>query len=136
MSSTINLRNVVALIVSELGCVHPFRISRFLVLINWKLTELLGYPLLRFHVEGLKAGFYIPELPKVIEDDPCFKRDKARGCITFTCSKPLLPSWLHELIKDILRSAEGLSDEELNRLVIRDSRYDELLKRGGFIRLS
>ncbi len=126
------LRDVVAYILAKKGCVHPFTISRVLVLLNWRSEELLGKPLLRFSVKGFKAAFYIDELAKLLEKDQCFRKVAGRKCVEYICQSPELPEDVRTVIDDVLQSIDGLSDRELNARVVNDERFDKLLKRGGW----
>lgn len=125
-------RDLIAYIISKLGCVHPFRISRILVLANWRALEDKGSILTRFRVQGFEAGFYIDGVKEIIEKDECFKVNEERKCIEYVCEPPRVPRETAEIIDKVLEDTKNLGDRELNRLVILDPRYRELLERGGF----
>ncbi len=128
----ISLRDTIAYIAWKLGCVHPFRISRILVLANWKALEELGNIITRFRVQGFEAGFFVEGVKEIIEEDRCFKINEEKKCIEYLCEPPKIPIETKEIINKIVDETKNLSDRELNRLVIRDSRYRELLEKGGF----
>lgn len=81
-----------------------------LVLAAWR-----GLPLLdEMRVEGEPYGFSIPEVALAIQrwiSSGCAERDEANKCVRYLCARPDLP------------------DVELNRRVIRDPRYRELIGR-------
>ncbi len=131
MSKQLSLRDAVAYILGRTKCLHPFRISRILVLANWLLEE-KGLKPVEFSVEGFKAGFYIPELSVLIDRDKCFKRNEEAKCIEYTCPPPKMSREYIEAIENAISKVVGLDDTEVNRLVIHDPRYSELLRLGGF----
>lgn len=113
------------------GCASPFRISRMLVLAAWR-----GLPVLEeAHVEGEPYGFSMPEVAEVVEAmarSGCAERDEARRCVRYLCPLPEISRDEREVLDEVYAIAEGLGDVELNRLVIRDPRYRELIgARGG-----
>ncbi|RLG44212.1 MAG: hypothetical protein DRN78_00455 [Thermoproteota archaeon] len=132
MTAILRLRDVVAYMVTRLKCVHPFYISRVLVLANWKAIEGLGKPMVEFSIEGFEAGFFIPELGELIDKDPCFERNKEKKCIEYVCDEPAIPSEYKEILDNVIENTKSLDIRELNRLVIRDPRYNELLRLRGF----
>jgi hypothetical protein len=139
VGSAVSLRDVLAFILSRAGCISPFRISRILVLANWKIMEEEGKPAIRFKVEGFHAGFAVPEIEQIKRNikegkDTCFKINQEGKCIEYLCEEePTIPEELSRLFSDLLNEVKNLDDTSLNRLVIRDPRYSELLKKGGFI---
>ena len=123
--ATIPLRDAIAYLLWKHGCIHPYRISRILVLANWKAEEKLGKPITKFSIEGLEAGFVIPEVGEI--------KEKVKKCFEYTCSEPVnIPREYAEIIDQVYEETKNLDDISLNRLVIRDPRYKELLERGGF----
>ncbi len=112
---------------------HPYRLSRVLVLANWEALERIGRPVASFTVEGFEAGYSIPEIASFKEgDDPCFYPNKEKRCLEYRCQAPSLPREEAEIIDSVVERVKGLGDVELNRLVVRDKRYKELLEKGGF----
>jgi len=126
------LRDVVRYVFYVMGCVKPFHVSRVLVLANWRAMERLGEPVARFTVRGFHAGFYVKEIPEIIDSDECLRRNKARRCVEYVCSKPEIRREYAEVIDEVIDMARELTELELNRLVIKDLRYGKLLKDGGF----
>ena len=128
-----SLERLVAYILSKHGCMHPYRLSRILVLANWISLEKIGKPLARFSIEGFEAGFSIPELSLIKEEsNNCFKKNKEKKCLEYTCSPPELGEEEVQILDEAVEKTKNLSDIELNRLIIRDARYRELLEKGGF----
>ncbi len=123
------LRDALAYIAYKTGGTNPFRASRILVLANWMAMERLGRPLVRFRISGFSAGFAIEGLKDILEN-PCFVRDEEKREFRWNCSPPQ-PEHA-EILDEAIRIAHGHDDVSLNRLVVRDPRYGELLERGGF----
>ncbi len=123
---------LVGYIVSKAGCLHPFRISRILVLANWKALEKLGRPLASFRIDGFEAGFYIPGFKEALEEDECFRTSEEKKCVEYICQPPSLGEKVESMVDSIIQEVSGLNDSELNKLIVRDKRYRELLARGGF----
>ncbi len=127
-----DLKDAAAYIISRVGCATPFFISRVLVLVNWLSEERFGSPLVSFRVAGFSAGFYIEGLKEGLFSDECFVRREEKKCIEYVCGLPALPERARILINEVLERVRGLSEVELNRLVIKDPRYTALLERGGW----
>lgn len=128
-----NLENLSGYIVSKLGCAHPFRVSRILVLAYWKFEELYQERLTSFRLGGFEAGFYIEKLSDIMRGEDkrsCFKKDEARKCFIFESPIPRLKESERIAVDWSIEIAKNLSDYKLNRLVIRDPRYMDLLKKG------
>ena len=118
-------------IIKRLGCIHPYRISRILVLANWKAIEDKGCPIVYFNVSGFEAGFSVDELSK-LKNDKCIRINKENRCMEYICEDPEIDEYDKKIIDEVIEEVSGLSDIELNRVVIRDRRYKELLSKGGF----
>ncbi len=122
---------IVEYIAWRTGCIHPFRASRLLILASWRASE-KGLSTPSFRVEGFEAGFYIDGFKEALENSGCFKVNEEKHCMEYTCNPPRLSQGLREIVDEVLEEYGGLSDIELNRRVVRDPRYKELLARGGF----
>ncbi len=119
---------VVAYLMYRLGCSHPFRISRVLLLAEWDSKERLGRRLTDFHYVMEEFGFYVEELKDIIDDfieRGCAEKVEEEKCIKYLCGEPSLPEDVKEILDEVLRRVEKLDDRELNRLVIKDRRYGE-----------
>jgi len=117
----------------RLGCTSLYRVTRILVIVNWNTNEFLGRPLCRFRVKYSRLGFYIPELIDLINRDECFKRDDEYNCVKYVCNKVSIPKNIEEVLDSIIRVVSKISEEELNKRVINNPKYEELLSRGGFL---
>jgi hydroxypyruvate isomerase len=126
------LEKAVRYIAYKLQCVHPFVVSRVLVLVNWKMIEKTGSPVVKMKVEGFEAGFYIPEFKKYFETE-CFQKDEHKKCCRYICGEPDLPQEIKKVIDEVIEEVRELDEQELNRRVIGDPRYKKLLEAGGFI---
>ncbi len=115
----------------KLGCIHPFWASRLLVLANWRNIEEKGKPIVGFKVGGFEAGFYIENFKDYLENQ-CYKKNEEKKCLEYLCDEPDLPEDVKNLIDRLIEETRDMDDTEINRLVIRDPRYRELLEKGGF----
>jgi len=117
--------------------ISPFRISRILLLLKWLLEERKVNMKLNFTFEALPYGFYVKEIPEIVENDQCLNKEKVElvegkvtGVIRYVCKNPpKLDPVLKELVDIILSESSRLSDLELNRLVIKDERYSKMLEK-------
>ena len=117
--------------------ISPFRMSRILLLLKWLLEERKANVKLNFTFEALPYGFYVKEIPEIVENDPCLDKEKVElgegkvtGVIRYVCKNPpKLDSVVRELVDTILSETYRLSNLELNRLVIRDARYSKMLEK-------
>mgnify|MGYP000347782833 FL=1 len=86
---------------------------------------------------ALPYGFYVKEIPEIVENDPCLDKEKVElgegkvtGVVRYVCKNPpKLDSVVRELVDTILSETSRLCDLELNRLVIRDVRYSKMLEK-------
>ncbi len=123
---------IVAYALSRLGCAHPFRVSRVLLLAEWRAEELgLGRLIegLRFVAEPY--GFYVEGLQDVLErleGEGCLRRREDERCLELTCGEPEVNPRVGAVIDEVVSETSGLDDRELNRLVTRDPRYRRLLE--------
>ena len=123
-------REIISYLLSELGCSHPYHVSRILLLAEWTAEERLGRRLtsLTYHCEPY--GFYIEELKPIIqslEESGCIRRREEKKCMEYVCDKPKLPEDVERILREVLEKVRGLNDVELNRLVIHDPRYRKML---------
>jgi len=129
--SELDMRNIALYIIWRTGCIHPFRISRLLVLANWRSIEEKGRVIAKFKVSGFEAGFSIDKLPE-IKDDKCISLNEDRRCLEYNCEPPSIEEDYRNIIDKIIDETIDLDDISLNRMVIYDARYKKLLKKGGF----
>ena len=132
----VDARSAIAYILSKLGCQHPFTFSRILLLAELEALEKTGERLTSLRYVGGPGTFYIEGLKEMIESDPCFKRREGdpsrgiRGCIEYKCEPPQLPSDVRELIDNVIERVKGLSDEQLNKLVLNHPLYRRVVEAG------
>ncbi|WP_174448418.1 hypothetical protein [Conexivisphaera calida] len=135
---TVTVQDIMRYIIWREGCAHPFRISRSLVLANWRALDSTGKIMAPFGVEGFEAGFAVPEIEEIRTRmregrEPCVRMNEERKCLQYVCREPVvIPREHSEILDRVLEETRGMDDVSLNRLVIRDPRYRELLARGGF----
>ncbi len=118
-----NAKDVIPYLLAELGCSHPFRISRALLLTDWEMKERFGSGLEGLTYRFFDFGFYIEELPSILSSLKYVEKDEERKCYTYTCEKPKPPKELEALLNEILDRIRGLGNLELNKLIINDRRY-------------
>ncbi len=120
--------SIVAYLMYKLGCSHPFRISRILLLAEWEAKERLGRRLTDFHYVMEDFGFYVEELKDIIDgfvEEGCAEKVEEEKCIRYLCEAPEIPEEVKELLDEVIERVKDVSDRELNRMVIRDPRYGE-----------
>ncbi len=93
--------------------------------------EFHNKPIVEFGIKGFEAGFYINEIKEVIDSD-CFVRDEDQKCIKYNCKVPKLPRDIEHVLNEVIKNTINLDDITLNKLVIKDPRYKDLLLKGGF----
>ncbi len=121
-------RDYVAYVMSRLGCVHPFRISRILLLADWLSMERRGKRLTNLTYVREEFGFYIEELTDIVEEmqeQRCVVKREEKKCLEYMCGKPDIPEGDREILEEIISEIEDLDDRELNRRVLSDPRYRE-----------
>ena len=126
---------IVRYIFSRLGCVHPFRISRLILLAEWFYNDRYESELSTgFTYVAETFGFYIEELPKIIDKLDklgCIVKVKneKNKCFSYKCDTPSLENSISEVVDTVLNRFGSLSDKELNDVVVKDDRYKMFLKR-------
>ncbi len=129
---TVGIRDIVAYILSRTGCLHPFRISRIMGLAEILGLKENGKRLFNLVYKGFDKVFYIEGLKDSI-DDECFNKVEgdpvkgAHGCIEYNCAEPRIPEDVKTYLDLAIEKASGLSDEELNSLVVNDPLFSKLL---------
>ncbi len=121
-------RDYVTYVMSRLGCVHPFRISRILLLADWLSMERRGRRLTNLTYVKEEFGFYIEELTGIIEEmqeEGCVVKREERKCLEYMCEEPEIPEEDREILEEVISEVKDLDDRELNRRVLSDPRYRE-----------
>ncbi len=123
---------VIRYIMYRLGCTHPFYISRILLLAESRALEVLGRRITGLTYSGESFGFYVEELPSIIEkleNEGCARRHEERGCIEYRCSEPQLPEDIARILEETIEKTHNMEPAELNRAAIHDKNYKILLGR-------
>ena len=124
---------IVRYLLSKLGCIHPFRISRLVLLVEWSYKDKYGSNLSTgFTYIAESFGFYVDELPKVMDKLSkvgCVVKDENNKCFLYKCDVPKLDENISKIVDDVVDKFTSLSDKELNDIIVNDKRYRMLLKR-------
>ncbi len=131
MPQTLLDEAVIRYIMSRLGCTHPFYISRVLLLAESRALDTLGRRITGLTFRGESYGFYVEELPRMIEkleNEGCAQRHEEKGCIEYTCSQPSLPEEIRHILDQVIEETSGMEPAELNRAAINDKNYGNLLR--------
>ena len=118
--------DVISYIFNALNCAHPFRASRILLLAEWRAEERLGHRLTDLTYVKESFGFYMEGLAEVIEylqNRGCLEKVEEEKCLRYLCGSLELPPDVASLLEEIIAETKGMSDRELNKLVIEDPRY-------------
>ena len=132
----VGLADAVKYVLARGGCMHPFRVSRVLALAEIMYRREKGGRLVdAVYVLG-PGVFYIEGFKEMVEGDECFEVRKGdpergvRGCVRYVCGEPpRLPGEAASYLDRALEKARGLSDMELNDLVVNDPVFREIAKR-------
>ena len=118
---------------SKLGCVHPFRISRLVLLAEWLYKDKYGSTLSTgFRYVAEPYGFYVEEISKIMDKlgkTGCVVKDDKNKCFIYKCEAPKLDEDVVKVVDDVVNKFASLSDKELNNIVVNDERYKVFLKR-------
>ncbi len=124
------MREVISYLLYRLGCAHPFRISRILLLAEWRAKEELGRRITDLKYVMEEFGFYVEGLKDFVDqliEKGCAEKIEEEKCIRYLCDEPALPDDVREILDEVIEEVKDLDDRELNKLVIRDPRYGEEL---------
>lgn len=127
-----NGRDALAYVLYNVGCVHPFILSRIIALAELRYIKEKGKRLTDLKYSGVKAAFYIENLNELVENDRCFKRHegdpakKIMGCIEYICDIKSLDESITYL-DDAIDRAYDMDENELNSAVINDENYQKLI---------
>ena len=130
--------SIVKYLFSRSGCIHPYRVSRLLLLAEWRYIEKYGKRLTSLTYKALPFAMYVEELPDIIDKDPCLEKKRLKkpdgseyGCVSYECPQPpSLDERIKNIVDSVLNETEKLSDQELNKLVIKNPNYRKLLEKG------
>jgi len=87
--------SIVKYLFSRSGCIHPYRVSRLLLLAEWRYIEKYGKRLTSLTYKALPFAMYVEELPDIIDKDPCLEKKRLKkpdgseyGCVSYECPQP------------------------------------------------
>lgn len=121
--------SILGYILWRTGCLHPFRISRILALAELHYMESTGVRMTSFKYVKGPGVFYIEGLKEMLKGNQCFRVNEDRHCIEYVCEgEPGVPGEYRALLDRAIEEASGLSDRELNNLVVTRKLYDQLFK--------
>ena len=123
-------RRIIEYILYKMKCVHPFRVSRILLLAEWSYNEKYREKLSNFEYVTEPFAFYVEGLKDIIDeliDSGCAVLREDKKCIEYICSQPIIPEKIRVIIDEVIDRTAKLSDYELNKLVVNDDRYNSLL---------
>lgn len=127
-----NGKDALAYVLYNVGCVHPFIMSRIIALAELRYLKEKKRKLTDLKYSGVQAAFYIENLNELIENDKCFKRHegdpakKIMGCIEYICDIKNLDESVTYL-DDAIDRAYDMDETELNNAVINDENYQKLI---------
>ena len=136
-----NGEDIVRYLFSRSVCIHPYRISRVLLLAEWRYMEKYGRRMTSLTYKALPYAMYVEELPDIMDKDPCLEKRRMKkpdgseyGCVSYTCPQPpSLDEKLKTVVDSVLGETNELSDQELNKLVIKNPNYRILLEKGKLL---
>ncbi|MGB9815912.1 MAG: hypothetical protein ACPLVI_08315 [Thermoplasmata archaeon] len=125
-------KDALAYVLYNLGCIHPFILSRIVALAELSYLKENKRRLTDLKYTGMQAAFYIENLNEIIAGDDCFRKregdpsKRILGCIEYVCE----PGNLDEdkkYLDEAMERAYDLTDSELNELVVKDEYYRYLI---------
>lgn len=124
--------HLVKYVMSRLGCTHPFRVSRILLLAEYEYREKYGEKLFSdLTFRGESFGFYIEELGPIInelEKRGCIERFPEKKCMDYKCEEPAISEPVKSIVDSIIERAGELDDRELNKIAISHPLYRKVVK--------
>ncbi len=129
-------RDAVAYILHRMGCQHPFTFSRVLLLAELEHMARRGERLTEFKYVAGPGTFFIEGLKELIESDECFVKHEGdpstgrRGCIEYRCPPPQIPGDVKQLLDEVIERVRGVSDMELNNMVLQHPLYKKVVEGG------
>ncbi len=127
-----DLRSIIAYILSRLGCLNPFRISRIIAYAEVIYMKERGNRLTDLIYRGFNNVFYIEGVKEAI-DNECFEKVEGdpskgiHGCIKYTCDPPVIDEILKKYLDKAMDETRGLSDRELNDLVMNNDLFRKIM---------
>ncbi len=133
-------KEVVYYILSRKNDIHPFRLSRLLLLFEIEYSKKYGEKPLEFVYRLQPAAFYIEDFGNFLESLDGVSKVKVtdengipvKGFIHL--EKPVktnIPDHVRRLLDRILEETDSLDDQELNRLIVNSEDYRSLYEEFG-----
>jgi len=129
-------RDAAAYLLSRLGCVHPFTLSRALLLAELRWFEARGERLTDLRYVAAPGTFYIEGFKEIIEGDECFSKREGdpskgvEGCIEYRCEPPRLDEEVARLLDEVAEAAKKMDRMRLHNLVLSHPLYDRIVEKG------
>ncbi len=129
-------KEIVKYILKKVPDQHPFRLSRYLFLIDLEYFREHGEKLTEFYYQLFPEAFYIDGFPQLLESIPEIEKvveydengNPKRGFFRLVKEVDVdLPEEIRQLIDRVLDKYSALSDAELNRAVVETPEYQSFL---------
>ena len=121
---------IIKYLLSRCGGLHPFHISRILALLDLRGLEREGEKVTGLDYQKTPYAFFSNRLTEIISNLDVEKVKPEGGgvgkLILRTNQDVELPGGLKEDIESVLDAVCGLTDEELNRMVVNHPLYERL----------
>ncbi|RKY99463.1 MAG: hypothetical protein DRQ10_06140 [Candidatus Hydrothermota bacterium] len=133
-------REIILKILKEVPDQHPFRLSRYMFLIDVEFQRRYGRKLTEFFYRLYPEAFYIEGFPQFLESiDEIEKQvetdeqgNPKRGYFRLVKDvTPQLPDDVRKVVDFVIGKYGQLNDMELNRVVVNLPEYKRLLKKAG-----
>ncbi|MCE4614195.1 MAG: hypothetical protein F7B60_01510 [Desulfurococcales archaeon] len=127
--------DAVKYILKNLGCIHPFRLSRILALAEIAFYRDYGERMTDIIYKEGPGAFYIEGLKELVEKNSCFARQEGdpergkKGCLEYICQLDVeIEGKYQRYLDEAIAEAGSLNDMELNEAVVNDSLFRKLLE--------
>ncbi len=133
-------KQVVYYILKRKNDIHPFRLSRLLLLFEIEYSRRYGDKPLNFVYRLQPAAFYIEDFGSFLDDLEGVEKVKVtdekgipvRSYIHLKMPVSVqLPDDIRSLIDRIIEETDSMDDQELNRMVVNSEAYKELYEMFG-----
>ena len=133
-------KDIVLYILREVPDQHPFRLSRFLFLIDLEYLRRHGEKLTEFYYQLFPEAFFIDGFPQFLENIPEIEKqveydekgNPRRGFFRLVKDVEVeLPPNVREVVDAVLARYGQLSDQELNSAVVNSPEYRKFLEGEG-----
>jgi hypothetical protein len=129
-------KNLIYYILKKQNDLHPFRISRILLLFELEYSEKFGKKPTSFVYRLHPSAFYIENFTTFFESMPYIQKVKIKdekgtpikGFLRLTSPEISveIPEEMASILDRIIEQTRKLSDHELNRLVVESEKYKKL----------